>query len=104
MTNIEKSCSMNKQTYTTDGKVRWLATEEDVNDKLISILGKKFDIRGTHTINDGCKIKIDVGSFKMLSEWLISFLKVFCQRATNSFICQSYYFIGLRLNCVSVNC
>lgn len=33
----------NKQIYTTDGKVRWLATEEDINDKLISIIGKKFE-------------------------------------------------------------
>jgi len=44
MTNLEKSCFMTtKQTYTTDGKVRWIATEEDVNNKLISILGKKFE-------------------------------------------------------------
>ena len=27
--------------YTTDGKVRWFANEEDVNTKLISILGEK---------------------------------------------------------------
>ena len=26
--------------YTTDGKVRWFANEEDVNSKLISILGE----------------------------------------------------------------
>ena len=29
--------------YTTDGKVRWFANEEDVNTKLISILGEKFE-------------------------------------------------------------
>ena len=29
--------------YTTDGKVRWYANEEDVNSKLISILGEKFE-------------------------------------------------------------
>ena len=29
--------------YTTDGKVRWFANEEDVNSKLISILGEKFE-------------------------------------------------------------
>jgi len=33
----------NNSSYTTDGKVRWLATEKDVNNKLISILGKKFE-------------------------------------------------------------
>ena len=30
--------------YTTDGKVRHLSTEEDVNQKLIKIIGKKFQI------------------------------------------------------------
>lgn len=29
--------------YTTDGKVRWFANEEDVNSKLISIIGEKFE-------------------------------------------------------------
>ena len=29
--------------YTTDGKVRWFANEEDVNTKLISMLGEKFE-------------------------------------------------------------
>ena len=29
--------------YTTDGKVRWFANEDDVNTKLISILGEKFE-------------------------------------------------------------
>ena len=29
--------------YTTDGKVRWFASEEDVNSKLASIIGKKFE-------------------------------------------------------------
>ena len=29
--------------YNTDGKVRWFANEEDVNTKLISMLGEKFE-------------------------------------------------------------
>lgn len=29
--------------YTTDGKVKWFASENDVNHKLISILGSKFE-------------------------------------------------------------
>ncbi len=29
--------------YTTDEKVRWFASEEDVNSKLVSIIGKKFE-------------------------------------------------------------
>lgn len=33
----------NNKTYTTDGKVTWVATEENVNDKLISLIGKKFE-------------------------------------------------------------
>ena len=33
----------NNELYTTDGKVRWFGTEEDVNSKLISILGSKFE-------------------------------------------------------------
>ena len=31
------------EVYTTDGKVRWFASEEDVNSKLASIIGKKFE-------------------------------------------------------------
>ncbi|QLH05805.1 radical SAM/SPASM domain-containing protein [Nitrosopumilus ureiphilus] len=29
--------------YTTDGKVKWFSNENDVNEKLISILGEKFE-------------------------------------------------------------
>ena len=29
--------------YTTDGKVKWFANENDVNEKLCSILGSKFE-------------------------------------------------------------
>ena len=31
------------EVYTTDGKVRWFTSEEDVNSKLASIIGKKFE-------------------------------------------------------------
>ena len=29
--------------YTTDGKVKWFTSEEDVNEKLITMLGTKFE-------------------------------------------------------------
>ena len=29
--------------YTTDGKVRWFTNENDINDKLISLLGEPFE-------------------------------------------------------------
>ena len=32
-----------REIYTTDGKVRWFTSEEDVNSKLASIIGKKFE-------------------------------------------------------------
>ena len=38
----------NKQSYSTDGKVKHLSTEEDINIKLGKIIGKKFiDYRKT---------------------------------------------------------
>ena len=51
--------------YSTDGKVRHFSTEEDINQKLIKIIGKKFEeYRIIDKISD---------SFSLESMYLISF-------------------------------
>ena len=41
MPSLFEGCQ-NKQSYSTDGKVKHLSTEEDINIKLGKIIGKKF--------------------------------------------------------------
>ena len=95
-----------KNSYTTDGKVQHLTTDQDINSKLIEIIGKKFsDYRKEWDRANNFEIVTDFPLFLHLDmNQECNYKCPFCIIATPSEVAEYYEGNRRKRHCLQRNC